>query len=71
MKLSDQLRYLADFPSHAPIAPVLTAAADKLDDSHLWREAWMRSEKRVEELTRELDAVRSVPKPRKEKECED
>ena len=41
MKLSDQLRYLADFPSHAPIAPVLTAAADKLDDSHLWRDAWM------------------------------
>jgi hypothetical protein len=71
MKLSDQLRYLADFPSHAPIAPVLTAAADKLDDSHLWRDAWMRSEERVEELTRELNAVRLVPKPRKEKECED
>lgn len=71
MKLSDQLRDLADFPSCAPIAPILTSAADKLDDSHLWREAWMRSEKRVEELTRELNAVRSVPKPRKEKECED
>lgn len=71
MKLSDQLRYLADFPSHAPIAPILTAAADKLDDSHLWRDAWMEAEKRVEQLTRELNAVRSVPKPRKEKECED
>ncbi len=71
MKLSDQLRYLADFPSHAPIAPVLTAAADKLDDSHLWRDAWMAAEKKVEELTRELNAVRSVPKSRKEKECED
>lgn len=71
MKLSDQLRYLADFPSHTPIAPILTAAADKLDDSHLWRDAWMASEKRVEELTRELDRLRLRLEHRKEKECED
>lgn len=71
MKLSDQLRYLADFPSHAPIAPVLTCAADKLDDSHLWRDAWMKAERRIEQLTRELEQVRSVPRLRKEKERED
>ena len=71
MKLSDNLRYLADFPSHAPIAPILQTAADKLDDSHLWRDAWMRSEKRVEELTSELEQLRYRLPPRKEKECED
>jgi len=65
MKLSDNLRYLADFPSHAPIAPILQTAADKLDDSHLWRDAWMRSEKRVEELTSELNEVRSQLSNRK------
>jgi hypothetical protein len=58
MKLSDTLRDLADFPSHAPIAPILQAAADKLDESHLWREAWLRAEKRVEELTKELESLR-------------
>lgn len=71
MKLSDNLRYLADFPSHAPIAPILQTAADKLDDSHLWRDAWMRSEKRVEELTSELERLRCRLPNRKEKECED
>lgn len=71
MKLSDELRYLADFPSHAAIAPLLTSAADKLDESHLWRNAWVAAENRVEQLTRELERVRSVPKPRKEKERED
>jgi len=71
MKLSDNLRYLADFPSHAPIAPILQSAADKLDDSHLWRDAWMRSEKRVEELTSELERLRLRLPNRKEKECED
>jgi hypothetical protein len=71
MKLSDNLRYLADFPSHAPIAPILQTAADKLDDSHLWRDAWMRSEKRVEELTSELEQLRYRLPNRKEKECED
>ena len=71
MKLSDQLRYLADFPSHTPIAPILTAAADKLDDSHLWRDAWMQAENRVDLLTKELEQVRSLQKFRKEKERED
>jgi len=71
MKLSDNLRYLADFPSNAPIAPILQSAADKLDDSHLWRDAWMRSEKRVEELTSELERLRLRLPNRKEKECED
>jgi hypothetical protein len=71
MKISDSLRYLADFPSHAPIAPILQSAADKLDDSHLWRDAWMKSEKRVEELTSELERLRYRLQHRKEKECED
>jgi hypothetical protein len=70
MKLSDTLRYLADFPSHAPIAPILQSAADKLDDSHLWRDAWMQSEKRVEELTSELEQLRYGLPNRKEKERE-
>ena len=71
MKLSDNLRYLADFPSHAPIAPILQSAADRLDDSHLWRDAWMKSEKRVEELTSEREQIRYRLHHRKEKECED
>jgi len=71
MKLSDQLRTLADFPHYSTIATMLVSAADKLDDSHLWRDAWMAAEKRVELLTIELNAVRSVQQFRKEKECED
>lgn len=71
MKLSDQLRTLADFPFYETIAPILTSAADKLDDSHLWRDAWMQAESRVDQLTNELEKVRSLQKFRKEKECED
>lgn len=58
MKLSDVLRDLAKYPSHSLIRPYLQAAADKIDESHLWREAWLRAEKRVEELTKELESLR-------------
>lgn len=71
MKLSDQLRTLADFPFYKTIEPILTAAADKLDDSHLWRDAWMQAENRADQLTKELEQVRSLQKFRKEKVRED
>ncbi len=71
MRTSDFLRYLADFPTHKEIAPRLLDAAQTLEDQRLWREAWLRAEKRVEELTSELDLLRSRPTNRKEKERED
>jgi len=67
MKLSERLRYLADFPSQESIAPLLQSAADVLDDSHLWRQAWVRAENQVGELTRELERLRYQLQQRKEK----
>jgi hypothetical protein len=58
MKLSDVRRDLAQYPKNSLVRPYLQAAADKIDESHLWREAWLRAEKRVEELTKELESLR-------------
>jgi hypothetical protein len=51
--------------------PLLKAVGKLLEDQRLWRDAWLRSEKEVELLTRELDVLTSRLKYRKEKECND
>jgi hypothetical protein len=50
---------------------MLEAAAQRIEDQRLWRDAWLDAEKRVDELTCELDVLRSRLKHRKEKECND
>lgn len=69
MKLSDELRSVKEvFPA---IEHLLEAAAERIEDAHLWRVAWMKSEKQVELLTSELKLLRSSRLHRKEKECND
>jgi hypothetical protein len=53
------------------IENLLEAAAQRIEDQRLWREAWIKSEKEVELLTSELDVLRSRLKYRKEKESND
>ena len=65
---TESLRHLADFPSHKEIALILEAAAQSLEDQRHWRHAWIRAEMRVEELTSELELLRSMLQHRKEKD---
>ena len=58
MRTPEFLRYLAEFPSYETIAPLLLEAAQTLEDQRMWREGWLRAEKRVEELTEELKLLR-------------
>lgn len=53
------------------IEGLLEAAAQRIEDQRLWRDAWLDAEKRVELLTSELEVLRSRLKHRKEKECND
>ena len=53
------------------MAELLEAAAQRIEDQRLWREAWLNAEKKVELLTRELDVLRSKLDNRKEKESND
>ena len=53
------------------MAELLEAAAQRIEDQRLWREAWLNAEKKVELLTSELDVLRSKLDNRKEKECND
>jgi hypothetical protein len=53
------------------IAEMLEAAAQRIEDQRLWRGAWLDAEKRVDELTKEVDVLRSRRNLRKEKECND
>jgi hypothetical protein len=69
MKLQEELRSVKEvFPA---IDHLLEAAAQRIEDQRLWREAWLKSEKEVELLTRELDVLRLRLNNRKEKECND
>ena len=69
MKLQEELRSVREvFPV---IKELLEAAAQRIEDQRLWRDAWLRSEKKVELLTSELDVLRSQLKHRKEKERND
>ena len=53
------------------IENLLEAAAQRIEDQRLWREAWIKSEKEVELLTSELTVLRLQLKRRKEKESND
>jgi hypothetical protein len=53
------------------MAELLEAAAQRIEDQRLWREAWLNAEKKVELLTSELDVLRSKLDNRKEKESND
>jgi histidinol-phosphate/aromatic aminotransferase/cobyric acid decarboxylase-like protein len=69
MKLSDELRSVREiFPA---IEGLLDAAAQRIEDAHLWRAAWLKAEEEVDQLTKELELLRSQRVNRKEKECED
>lgn len=69
MKLREELRSVKEvFPA---IEGLLEAAAQRIEDQRLWRDAWLKSEKEVELLTSELEVLRSRLKHRKEKECND
>jgi len=69
MKLQEELRSVKEvFPA---IAEMLEAAAQRIEDQRLWRGAWLDAEKRVDELTKEVDVLRSRRNLRKEKECND
>ena len=69
MKLREELRAVKEI--YPAIEYLLEAAAQRIEDQRLWREAWLDAEKRVELLTRELDVLTSRLKHRKEKECND
>lgn len=70
MKLLEELWVLAQrVPEDQQ--PLLKAVGKLLEDQRLWREAWIKSEKEVELLTRELDVLRWRLNYRKEKECND
>ena len=70
MKLSEELWVLAQ-KAPQDQQPLLKAVGKLLEDQRLWRDAWLRSEKEVELLTRELDVLTSRLKYRKEKESND
>jgi len=69
MKLQEELRSVKEVFPH--IEYLLEAAAQRIEDQRLWREAWLNAEKKVELLTSELDMLRSQLKSRKEKESND
>ena len=69
MKVTEELRSMMEsFPF---MAELLEAAAQRIEDQRLWREAWLNAEKKVELLTSDLDVLRSKLDNRKEKESND
>jgi len=69
MKLQEELRSMKEsFPF---MEDLLEAAAQRIEDQRLWREAWLNAEKRVELLTRELNVINLTLHNRKEKESND
>lgn len=63
MKLVDRLRLLAE--AFESLRPLLNEAAERIEDQRLWRQRWLNAEKRVEELTSELNELRSSLSNRK------
>jgi hypothetical protein len=63
MTLVQRLRLLAEAFEHT--GPLLEEAATRIEDQRLWRDMWLDAEKRVEELTSELNEVRSQLSNRK------
>ena len=69
MKLHEELRSIKEvFPY---IEGLLEAAAQRIEDQRLWREAWLNAEKKVELLTSELNVIKSSLQHRKEKGRDD
>jgi hypothetical protein len=67
MKLQEELRSMKEsFPF---MENLLEAAAQRIEDQRLWREAWLKSEKEVELLTSELAMLNLGLNQRKEKDC--
>jgi len=69
MKLTEELRAIKEV--YPAVEELLEAAAQRLEDQRLWREAWLNAEKNVELLTSQLVVLRSLRNYRKEKECND
>jgi hypothetical protein len=63
MTLVQRLRLLAE--AFENTGPLLQEAATRIEDQRLWRDMWLDAEKRVEELTSELNEVRSQLSNRK------
>ena len=69
MKLQEELRSVKEvFPF---IEELLEAAAQRIEDQRLWREAWLKAEKKVELLTSELSVIKLSLQNRKEKGRDD
>jgi hypothetical protein len=69
MKLIEELRAIKGV--YPAVEELLEAAAQRLEDQRLWREAWLNAENKVELLTEQLVVLRSLRNYRKEKECND
>lgn len=69
MKLIEELRAIKEV--YPAVEELLEAAAQRLEDQRLWREAWLNAENKVELLTNQLVVLRSLRNYRKEKECND
>jgi hypothetical protein len=69
MKLTEELRAIKEV--YPAVEELLEAAAQRLEDQRLWREAWLNAENKVELLTEQLVVLRSLRNYRKEKECND
>lgn len=65
MKLQEELHAVKDI--YPAIEYLLEAAAQRIEDQRLWREAWLNAEKKVELLTSELNVIKSSLQNRKEK----
>ena len=73
------MRLTEDLLNLAKVAPdkhrnLLEAAAEKLQEQRLWRDAWLQQVRENEQLVEELTALRKRIESRnlrKEKECND
>jgi hypothetical protein len=69
MKLTEELRAIKEV--YPAVEELLEAAAQRLEDQRLWREAWLEAENKVELLTGQLVVLKSTRLHRKQKECND
>lgn len=69
MKLIEELRAAKD--AHPAIEGLLETAAQRIEDQRDWRDAWLRTERKVELLTSELSMLKSNRLNRKQKESDD
>lgn len=67
MKLTEELLRLAQ-GARTEDQAILQAAIELLENRHLWRQAWLNAERRVDLLTGELSMLRLSGPNRKKKE---